>query len=94
MAHSLSAKKRVRQAAKRAARNRARRQKIKVETKAFNAAVAGNDVAKAEEAFRTVVSTMMRVSGKSTMHRKTAARRRSKLARRLNALKAGAGAQA
>ncbi len=91
MAHSLSAKKRIRQTEKRRARNRNRKEEIKNETKAFQALVVKGDATKAEEALKTLVSTLDRVKTKSTIHRNTAARKRSRLTKRLNALKAKGG---
>ena len=44
MAHSLSAKKRIRQSIKRRARNRARKELIKDQTEAYLAALASHDV--------------------------------------------------
>ena len=90
MAHSLSAKKRVRQALKRRARNRARKEVIKDQVKAFNVALAGGDMSKAEQELRKVVSRLDKVASKGTLHRKTASRKRSRLARKLNAVRSGA----
>lgn len=87
MAHSLSAKKRIRQTAKRNARNRARKEQVKVQVKSFNAAVAGGDFAKADTELRKVASKLAKVASKSTIHKNTAARRRSRLAKKLNAAK-------
>ena len=89
MAHSLSAKKRIRQSIKRRARNRARKELIKDQTKAYLAALAGNDLAKATEELRKTVIRLDKVAAKNTIHKNTAARRRSRLTKRLNALKAG-----
>ena len=89
MAHSLSAKKRVRQALKRRARNRARKEVIKDQVKAFNVALTGGDMSKAEQELRSVVSRLDKVAAKGTIHRKTASRKRSRLARKLNAVRAG-----
>jgi small subunit ribosomal protein S20 len=86
----LSPRKRVRQNVKRNARNRARKEEIKIKTKAFAAALAKGDVADAEQKLREATATLMSVGTKSTMHRKTAARKRSRLALRLNAAKAKA----
>ena len=97
MAHSLSAKKRVRQNAKRRARNRARKDLIKIEMKAYNATLVGGDMAKAEEQLRKVVQRLDKTAAKGTIHKNTAARRRSRLTRKLNdarAAKAGAGTTA
>jgi small subunit ribosomal protein S20 len=90
VAHSLSAKKRVRQALKRRARNRARKEVIKDQVKAFNVALAGGDMSKAEQELRNVVSRLDKVAAKGTLHKKTASRKRSRLARRLNAVRSGA----
>ena len=68
MAHSLSAKKRVRQNLKRRARNRARKEMIKDDVKAFSGAVTGGDFDKAETALRKVTQRLDRVAGKGTIH--------------------------
>lgn len=97
MAHSLSAKKRVRQTLKRRARNRARKEQIKTQVKSFTAALAGGDVAKAEQELRQVARRLDKVAAKGTIHKNTASRKRSRLARKLNALRAsgkGGGTQA
>ena len=94
MAHSLSAKKRMRQTEKRAARNKARKTLIKEETKAFNAALAKGDASGAKSALNTLVSTLDRLKMKPTIHKNTAARRRSRLTKRLNALQAGKATKA
>lgn len=92
MAHSLSAKKRIRQNIKGRARNRARKELIKNELKALTAAAGGGDLAKAQTQLRSVVSRLDKVAAKGTIHKNTAARKRSRLTRRLNALaKQGAG---
>jgi small subunit ribosomal protein S20 len=88
----LSAKKRIRQNIKRRARNRARKELIKDSTKTYTAALATGDVKKASDAFNAVSSRLDKVAAKHTIHKNTAARKRSRLARRLNALKAKAGA--
>ena len=94
MAHSLSAKKRIRQGEKRQARNKARKEILKNDTKAFVAAIAKGDAAAAGTALTSVVSTLDRVKTKSTVHRNTAARRRSRMTKKLNALTAKAGTKA
>ena len=99
MAHSLSAKKRVRQNVKHRARNRARKEQIKDQVKIFTAAAAAGDWSKAETELRAVARRLDKVAAKGTIHKNTAARRRSRLARRLNAMRKtaatkGAGTQA
>ena len=94
MAHSLSAKKRIRQTAKRNARNRARKAQIKDAVKGFTAAVTAGDFDQAEQALRTASSRLDRIADRGTIHKNAAARRRSRLAKQLNAAKAakaGAG---
>ena len=90
MAHSLSAKKRVRQNLKRRARNRARKEIIKDQVKSFNAILAKGDLAGAETELRKVAQRLDRVAAKGTIHKKTASRKRSRLARKLNAVRSGA----
>ena len=94
MAHSLSAKKRVRQSIKRRARNRFRKEQIKEQVKAFQTAITAGDVAKAEEALKQTVRKMDRVATKGTIHKNTASRKRSRMARRLNAVRTAKGTKA
>lgn len=97
MAHSLSAKKRVRQTEKRRARNRARKDIIKTQVKSFLSAVTAGDWSKAETELRATTQKLDRIAGKGTIHKNAAARKRSRLTKRLNAAKAkatGAGISA
>ena len=89
MAHSLSAKKRVRQTAKRNARNRNRKELLKNVVKTFAAALTANDAPAAETALNKVVQRLDRNAAKGAIHKNTAARKRSRLAKRLNLLKSG-----
>lgn len=88
MAHSLSAKKRVRQNAKRRTLNRSRKSQVKSQTKRFEAALAEGNATTAEEQFRMLSKKLDKVASTSTMHKKTAARKKSRLAKKLNVLKA------
>ena len=94
MAHSLSAKKRIRQADKRRAQNRARKAQVKDQTKVFTAALTAGDAGKAETELRKLTQRLDRVAAKHTIHKKTAARKRSRMTKRLNVLKAGGKAGA
>ena len=95
MAHSLSAKKRIRQSIKRNARNRHRKQLLKQDVKTLTTAISAGDVSKAGEALKTVTARLAKVASKHTIHKNTAARRRSRLAKKVNAIgKAGAGTKA
>lgn len=88
MAHSLSAKKRVRQNAKRRTTNRARKSQVKTQIKHFETALSSGDVGAAEEQYGLIVQKLDKTAATSTMHKKTAARKKSRLAKRLNSLKA------
>ncbi|MBA7634056.1 30S ribosomal protein S20 [subsurface metagenome] len=88
MVHSLSAKKRVRQNTKRRTINRARKSQVKTQTKHFETALASGDAEAASEQLRLVAQKLDKTAAKSTMHKKTAAREKSRLAKQLKALKA------
>ncbi len=89
MAHSLSAKKRARQNARRRLINRSRKSQIKTQIKRFEAALGSGDVEAAKAQYRLVVKKLDKVASTSTMHKKTAARKKSRLAKRLNNLMGG-----
>src|SRR5690242_11951699 len=69
VAHSLSAKKRIRQSVKRRARNRARKEQIKTEVRSLLTALGTGDVNKSREALNRAVSRMDRVASKNTIHK-------------------------
>ncbi len=87
MPNSNSAKKRVRQNAKRHALNQWRKRRISDQVKSFLKAVQDQDVKTAETEYRKTCGILDKIACTSTLHRNTAARRKSRLARRLNALK-------
>ena len=89
MAHSLSAKKRIRQNVTRRVINRARKSMIKTQIKCFEDAITEGQVDTAKEQFRLLAIKLDKVASTSTLHKKTAARMKSRLARRLNAVIAG-----
>jgi len=86
VAHSLSAKKRIRQSIKRRARNRARKEQVKTQVKSFLTALSAGDMKKAQEQLNLTVSRLDKVAAKNTIHRNAASRKRSRLQRRLNAM--------
>ncbi|MEE2895164.1 MAG: 30S ribosomal protein S20 [Planctomycetota bacterium] len=90
MPNTESAKKRVRQSAKRRALNNWRKRRIKTQIKAFMSAVQSKDVSQAESEFRKVQAILDRIACTGTIHRNTAARRKSRLSRHLAALKSAA----
>ncbi len=87
MPNSESAKKRVRQTAKRRSLNLWRKRRIKDQTKVFLQAVQHQDVDAAEQAYRKTCGLLDKVSSTPTLHKNTASRRKSRLARYLNELK-------
>ena len=91
VAHSLSAKKRVKQNARRRAINRARKSQVKTQIKHFEAALSSGDVETANEQYRLIVKKLDKSAATSTMHKRTAARKKSRLAKQLNSLKAKKG---
>jgi small subunit ribosomal protein S20 len=92
VAHSLSAKKRIRQNAKRRLRNRDRKREIRLELKKMTSAITGGDKATATEELKKAQQALDRIATRGTIHKNTAARRKSKLAKRVNALGAAAAA--
>ncbi len=88
MAHSLSAKKRIKQNTKSRVRNRARKSMIKTQIKHFEGALSAGDPEKADEQFKLLVKRIDKVASTSTMHKNTAARMKSHFAKQLNNLKA------
>ncbi len=88
MAHSLSAKKRVKQNAKSRTINRGRKSQIKTQIKHFDSAISSGDVEAASEQYRLVAQKLDKSAATSTMHKRTAARKKSRLAKQLNSLKA------
>ena len=87
MPTTRSAKKRVRQNSTRRALNRWRKLRIKDQTRAFLKAVQEQNVETAEAEYRKVCGLLDKTACTSTIHRNTAARRKSRLNRRLKALK-------
>ena len=88
VAHSLSAKKRIRQNAKKRSINRARKSQVKTQVKHFEEALSSGDIEAASKQYQLVVSKLDKTAATSTMHKKTAARKKSRLAKKLNSLKA------
>lgn len=90
MAHSLSAKKRARQSTKLNVRNRARRSAVKTQVKKYQEVLAEGNVETAQQQYKALTKKLDKVASTSTMHKNTASRLKSRLAKRLNALKAKA----
>ena len=81
-----SAKKRMRQDVKRHSRNLWRKRRIKDQVKSLETALHGNDVNAAQTEFNKACSVLDKIAATGTIHKNTAARRKSRLAKRLKAM--------
>ena len=86
MAHSKSAKKRIRVAERRQARNKPLRTEARTFVKKAEVAIATGDPDAAKMATVEAVSVLDRVANKGVIHRNNAARRKSRLMAKYNAL--------
>ncbi|MBN1489687.1 MAG: 30S ribosomal protein S20 [Phycisphaerae bacterium] len=86
MAHSLSAKKRIRQNAKRKVLNRRRLKDVKLQVRKVADAIKSRDTDAATTELRAAIKKIDKVAAKGTFHKNTAARKKSRLQRRLNAV--------
>ena len=86
MAHHRSAKKRIRQTAKRTTVNRSRMSRIKTFVRKVEDALAKGDVSLAQAAFRDAEPEIRRGITKGVLHLNTASRKISRLSRRVRAL--------
>ncbi|MBN2582099.1 MAG: 30S ribosomal protein S20 [Planctomycetes bacterium] len=87
MPHTRSAKKRVRQNAKRQMRNRAVKSALSTRRRHFSEALTAGDAEKAEQTLRTAQKAFAQAGAKGTIHKNTAARKISRMAKKLQALK-------
>lgn len=87
MAHSISARKRVRQNVKHRAVNRWRLTTMRESIKDFNEQILHGSLEKASEAFRKCVRVIDRTAQQGVIHRNQAARRKSRLNAKLRAKK-------
>ena len=86
MAHTTSAKKRVRQTERRTIRNRARKSRLRTFVRRVEEAIASGDKQAAESAFKTAMPEMHRSVTKGVLHRNTAARKLSRLSARIKSM--------
>ena len=94
MAHSLSAKKRIRQNVKARARNRWRKGRIREAMKQYRETILHGSVEQAEQELSGLYKMLDQVGSTSTMHKKTASRYKSRLAAKLNHKRESASAAA
>lgn len=86
MANTSSAKKAVRQTARRTAINKNRRSRVRTFIKKVETAITGGDKAAAADALKAAQPEIMRGAQKGIMHKKTASRKISRLSARIKAL--------
>jgi small subunit ribosomal protein S20 len=90
MAHHRSAKKRIRQTARRTEINRARRSRVRTFIKRVEQAVAGGDAEEARKALQVAEPEIRRAVTKGVLKLNTASRRISRLSKKVNGLAAPA----
>lgn len=88
MAHSLSAKKRIRQNSKQRTRNRAHRGAVRTQIKKFQKLMKSSSEPEAlAKELQLTQKKIDQLAAKGRIHKNTASRQKSQLTRRLNALK-------
>ena len=93
MAHTKSAKKRIRTSKKRRLHNRAIKSQIKTYIAKAEELILGGKLEVAEEAVRQAVSVLDKAARKGVIHANNAARRKSRLMKKLNAARASLSQQ-
>ena len=84
MAHSLSAKKRIRQNEKRRLRNRVRKERLKKALRGFDEAIKGDDKQIVPDELKKVQRALDKAETKGILHRRNADRRKARLAKAAN----------
>lgn len=90
MANTLQAKKRIRSNAKRALVNKSRKSRIRTFVKNVELALESGNAEEAREALKAAQPELMRGVTKGVLHKKTASRKVSRLAKRVKELSATA----
>ena len=86
LANHKSAEKRARQSEKRRMRNASARSRVKTAVKATLASVEGKDAEKSHEVLLDTTKVIAKAAAKGILHKKTAARKISRLTKKVNAL--------
>jgi small subunit ribosomal protein S20 len=86
MAHTASARKRIRQTLRRTERNRARKSRMRTFVKKVELAIAAGDKETATAALRAAQPEMQRAASKGVVHQNTVARKLSRLSARVQVL--------
>jgi small subunit ribosomal protein S20 len=87
MANHLSAVKRARQTISRTTRNRANTSSLRSQLRDLRETIAKGDKAAAEQSYRKTVSALDKAIQKGTLHENTASRYKSRLSKRVGAIK-------
>ena len=88
MANTTSAKKATRKIARRTEVNKMRRSRVRGFVRKIEEAITSGDPSAAAEALKAAQPELMRAATKSVMHRNTASRKVSRMARRVKAINA------
>ena len=86
MANTKSAKKMVRKIARRTERNRDQRSRMRTFIRRVEEAIASGDKGQAEQALRAAQPSIARAGQKGLMHKRTASRKISRLAKRVSSI--------
>ncbi len=84
MAHSLSAKKRIRQNETRRLRNRAKKSAVRTQLKSFDLLLRSGDVEAIEKEYRITQKKLDKLAAEGTIHKNTVSRKKAQLARKRN----------
>jgi small subunit ribosomal protein S20 len=87
MANHLSALKRARQTESRTARNRANTSRLRSQLRDLRESIEKGDKAATEQVYRQTVSALDKAIQKGTLHENTASRYKSRLGKRVSAMK-------
>jgi len=88
MANTTSAKKATRKIERRTAVNRSRRSRVRTYVKKLEEALKAGDKVAATEAFKDAEPELMRAAQKGVLHKNTASRKVSRLAKAISSLSA------
>ena len=86
MANTASARKRIRQTARRTVRNQARKSRMRTFVKKVELAIAGGNKSEAAAALQAAQPEMQRAAGKGVIHANTVSRKISRLAARIKSI--------
>ena len=92
MAHHAAAQKHMRQSIKRRGRNRSNLSRVKTQVKKLSAVIEQKDANQAQQLLGATVASLDRASKQGVIHRNAAARRKSRLMRKVNALRTASSA--